>query len=89
MSKVYFTKNITPESMVELFDMLGVNLKGRVAVKIHSGESGNQNFIGPEFIKPIVLLFSHYSCMLFMLLLIIFVICMLYIMCKKGLTRKI
>lgn len=42
-----------------------------------------------NIIKPIVLLFSHYSCMLFMLLLIIFVICMLYVMCKKGLTRKI
>ena len=53
MSKVYFTKEITPESIVKMYDILGVELKGRVAIKIHSGEEGNQNFIGPEFIKPI------------------------------------
>ena len=54
MNKVYFTKDIRPESLVKLFDKLGIRLDGRVGVKIHSGEDGNQNFIGPEFIKPIV-----------------------------------
>ena len=53
-SKVYFTKNITPESVVEIFKKLNVQLKGRVAVKLHSGEKGNQNYIRPEFVKPII-----------------------------------
>ena len=41
--KVYFTKNITAESVVEIFKKLNVELKGKVAVKLHSGEKGNQN----------------------------------------------
>lgn len=53
-SKVYFTKNITPESVVKIYDTLGVKLSGNVAVKLHSGEKGNQNFIKPEFVKAIV-----------------------------------
>lgn len=53
-SKVYFTKNITPESVVKIYDALGVKLSGNVAVKLHSGEKGNQNFIKPEFVKAIV-----------------------------------
>ena len=53
-SKVYFTKEITPESVVKMFDTLGVNLPGKVAVKLHSGEEGNQNYIKPEFVKKIV-----------------------------------
>ncbi len=53
-SKVYFTQTITPEQMVKMYNILGVNLKGNVAVKLHSGEVGNQNFLRPEFMRPIV-----------------------------------
>ena len=53
-SKVYFTKEITPEKIVELYRLLGKELKGRVAVKLHSGEKGNQNFLGPDTFKPII-----------------------------------
>lgn len=53
-AKVYFTPAITPEKIVELYEKLGTKLTGRVAVKIHSGEAGNQNFLRPEFWKPIV-----------------------------------
>lgn len=53
-SKVYFTKKITPESLVEIYEKLGVNLDGNVAVKLHSGEKGNQNYVRPEFVKPII-----------------------------------
>ena len=53
-SKVYFTKEITPESVVKMYETLGVNLSGKVAVKLHSGEQGNQNYIRPEFVKAIV-----------------------------------
>ena len=53
-SKVYFTKEITTERVVKMFDTLGVNLPGKVAVKLHSGEEGNQNYIKPEFVKKIV-----------------------------------
>lgn len=53
-SKVYFSKEITPEKVVEIFKKLNVNLSGKVAVKLHSGEKGNQNYIRPEFVKPII-----------------------------------
>lgn len=53
-SKVYFSREITPEKVVELYGLLGVELPGKVAVKVHSGEFGNKNFIGPEFWKPMV-----------------------------------
>ena len=53
-SKVYFTKKITPESVVKIYETLGVNLPGKVAVKLHSGEQGNQNYIRPVFVKAIV-----------------------------------
>ena len=53
-SKVYFTKEITPESVVKMYDVLGKKLTGNVAVKLHSGEKGNQNYIRPEFVKKIV-----------------------------------
>lgn len=53
-SKVYFTKEITPESVVKIYESLGVNLPGKVAVKLHSGEEGNQNYIRPEFVKAII-----------------------------------
>ena len=53
-SKVYFSKVITPEKVLEMYNLLGVQLPGKVAVKLHSGEKGNQNFLGPEFWKPVI-----------------------------------
>lgn len=53
-SKVYFTRAITPESVVEIYRKLGASLPGRVAVKVHTGEQGNQNFLRPEFWRPMV-----------------------------------
>lgn len=53
-AKVYFSREITPEKVLELYKVLGVELKGKVAVKVHSGEKGNQNFLKPEFWKPVV-----------------------------------
>ena len=54
MEKVYFTKNITPESVIEMYKLLNKELTGKVAVKVHSGEKGNQNYLHPEFLKPII-----------------------------------
>ena len=53
-AKVYFTSKITPESIVEIYEALGKKLEGKVAVKLHSGERGNQNYIKPEMVKNIV-----------------------------------
>ncbi len=53
-AKVYFSKEITPESVVKMYETLGKELPGKVAVKLHSGEKGNQNYIKPEFVKAIV-----------------------------------
>ena len=53
-AKVYFTKEITPESVVKMYEKLGLELPGKVAVKLHSGEQGNQNYIRPEFVKAMV-----------------------------------
>lgn len=53
-SKVYFCKEITPENVVKMFDKLGKKLHGKVAVKVHSGEEGNQNYLHPEFMRPMV-----------------------------------
>ena len=51
---VYFSKVITPEKVLELLLKTGVNLPGKVAIKVHSGEKGNQNFLKPEFWKPVI-----------------------------------
>ena len=51
-AKVYFSREITPEKVVELYHALGMDLPGKVAVKVHSGEKGNQNFLRPEFWRP-------------------------------------
>ena len=51
---VYFTREITPEKVVALYEALGRQLTGRVAVKLHSGEKGNQNFLKPEFWRPVI-----------------------------------
>lgn len=53
-AKVYFTRNITPENVVKMFEKLGKDLPGKVAVKVHSGEKGNQNYLRAEFMKPII-----------------------------------
>lgn len=53
-SIVYFTKNITSENIVEIYKKLNANFEGNVAIKVHSGEKGNQNFLKPEFYKEIV-----------------------------------
>ena len=53
-SKVYFSRNITPDELVRLYDAVGLKLSGRIAIKVHSGEVGNQNFLRPEFFRPII-----------------------------------
>lgn len=53
-AKVYFTKEITPESVVKIFEKLEKELPGKVAVKVHSGEEGNQNYLHPEFMRKII-----------------------------------
>lgn len=53
-AKVYFTKNLTPESVVKMYEVLNMELTGNVAVKVHSGEQGNQNYLKPEFMKPMI-----------------------------------
>ena len=53
-SKVLFTKKLTGESLVNIYEKLGVNLEGKIAVKLHSGEAGNQNYLRPDFVKPLI-----------------------------------
>lgn len=53
-SKVYFTKSITPENVVKLYKLLDIELPGNIAVKLHSGETGNQNFLRPELFKSVI-----------------------------------
>ena len=53
-SKVYFSRTITPEKVVELFQLTGKTLDCNTAIKIHSGEVGNQNFLKPDFWKPVI-----------------------------------
>lgn len=53
-SKVYFSREISAEKVLELYKMLGRDLPGKVAIKVHSGEKGNQNFLRPDFWKPVV-----------------------------------
>lgn len=53
-AKVYFSRTISPEKVLELYQLLDKTLPGKVAVKLHSGEKGNQNFLKPEFFKPMI-----------------------------------
>lgn len=53
-SKVYFSREITEEKIVEMYKVLNKELKGNVAVKVHSGEAGNQNYLRPEFMKKMI-----------------------------------
>jgi len=51
---VYFSREITPEKVLELYQLLDKTLEGNVAIKVHSGETGNQNFLRPAFWKPLI-----------------------------------
>lgn len=53
-SKVFFLKTITPEKVLELYKLIEKPLSGKVAIKVHSGETGNQNFLRPEFWQPLI-----------------------------------
>lgn len=53
-AKVYFTKTITEEMIIDMYEKVGKKLEGKVAVKVHSGEKGNQNYLHPEFLKKII-----------------------------------
>ena len=53
-AKVYFCKEITPENIVKMYKTLGKELPGNVAVKLHSGEKGNQNYLRPELVKDLI-----------------------------------
>ncbi len=53
-AKVYFIKEITPENIVKAYEALDIKLPGKVAVKMHSGEKGNQNYLKPEFVKDMI-----------------------------------
>ncbi len=52
--KVYLSREISPESVLQLYKLLGKELPGKVAIKVHSGEKGNQNFLRPDFWQPVV-----------------------------------
>ena len=54
MQKVYFIKEITKENLIKIYETLNIKLQEPVAVKLHSGEQGNQNYIKPEFVKPLI-----------------------------------
>ena len=56
-SIVYFTKEINKESLVKIYEKLGVELKGSVAVKLSSGEPGGHHFLQPNLIKDIIIIF--------------------------------
>ena len=53
-AKVYFSSKITPEQVLSMYHTVGGNLTGRVAIKVHSGEPGNQNFLKPELWRPVI-----------------------------------
>ena len=51
---VYFTKEITPESLIKIYKIINSPLTGNIAIKLHSGEDGNQNYVKPEFVKDLI-----------------------------------
>lgn len=53
-SKVYFTKEITPESLIKIYETLGVNLTGKVGVKVSTGEKGSKGYLKADLISPLV-----------------------------------
>jgi uncharacterized Fe-S center protein len=54
MSKVYFTKEITPESLIKIYEKLGVKLSGNIGIKVSTGEKGSKGYLKKELIKPFV-----------------------------------
>ena len=54
IAKVYFTKNLSSESLIKIYNAVDKTLNGKIAVKVHSGEDGNQNFLHPEYFKDII-----------------------------------
>ena len=54
MEKVLFTDDLSSNGLVKIFDALGVTLKGNIAIKIHSGEKGNQNYLKPEYVEELI-----------------------------------
>lgn len=57
-SIVYFTKDISPKKIVEIYKKLNINLEGNIGIKVHSGEKGNQNFLKPDFYEEIIKLLN-------------------------------
>lgn len=53
-AKVYFTDALTPDAVVKIYQAVGKTLPGKVAVKVHSGEKGNQNYLRPAFMQPLI-----------------------------------
>ena len=53
-TKVYFIKEISPENIIKAYEALGIKLPGKVAVKMHSGEKGNKNYLRPDFVKDVI-----------------------------------
>ena len=53
-SKVFFTKEITPENLIKIYEKLGVELKGKVGVKVSTGETGSRGYLKAELIEPLV-----------------------------------
>ena len=53
-AKVYFIRDITPENIIKAYEAVGKKLTGKVAVKMHSGEQGNPNYLRPEFVKDVI-----------------------------------
>lgn len=53
-AKVYFTSEVSKDSLVKMYEALGIELPGKVAVKLHSGEHGNKNYLKPEFVEALV-----------------------------------
>jgi uncharacterized Fe-S center protein len=53
-SKVYFTKNITPDNLIKIYEVLGVDLPGNVGIKVSTGERGSKGYLKADLIKPLV-----------------------------------
>ena len=53
-AKIYFTKDLTSKGLIKAYNAVGTELKGNVAVKLHSGEEGNQNFLRPEYVADLI-----------------------------------
>ena len=53
-SKVYFSRKITPEKLIEIYEHLGVELTGNVGIKVSTGEKGSKGYLKADLIKPLV-----------------------------------